>query len=359
MRYDSKKRWFLGLFSRVRVAALVVLSVALVLGIPACLGRQDIHQTKGSERGILFSHKNHIERGLEDCSICHDPNAEPKTLFISPAHEICSTCHTIPEDRSDTSGCALCHTRPDYSVTPWKPLLNDEVRFSHATHTEKGLQCNECHTAADAPRFPYPAMPVCVQCHEKKATALTECTVCHTQISRETVPQMLYGRRIQHDNKVVWEKIHGREARFQPNACALCHDFQEHCDTCHATKPPQDHTLTWRRKTHGMEAAWNRQRCAACHEEDMCVKCHQHKQPDSHRAGWGSPLNRHCINCHYPPQRTGCVICHEDVDHERAMPSPHMVGIIPPNCGLCHPGGVPFRAPHLQNSSVQCIVCHQ
>jgi hypothetical protein len=141
--------------------------------------------------------------------------------------------------------------------------------------------------------------------------------------------------------------------------CSLCHDEQESCESCHTQNPPKDHTLAWRRKTHGLEATWDRASCAVCHEEDSCLKCHRNSTPSSHRAGWGSPLNRHCVNCHYPAEQSGCTVCHETIEHEDAMRSPHNLGIFPPNCNLCHPGGLPHQAPHLLNSTVHCVVCHK
>jgi hypothetical protein len=69
-------------------------------------------------------------------------------------------------------------------------------------------------------------------------------------------------------------------------------------------------------------------------------------------------LDRHCANCHFPPTDTGCVVCHESIDHASALPSPHRFNIYPANCRICHPGGRPNQAPHPTNSTVNCQFCH-
>ena len=191
--------------------------------------------------------------------------------------------------------------------------------------------------------------------------ALNDCATCHTTINKDTVPQFRNGQRIAHDAPDVWKKVHGQEAKIDKQFCATCHDANDKklsCNECHSKEAPADHTLAWRGRTHGLEAQWNRNRCATCHEEDSCVKCHRNTPPDSHRGGWGAPADRHCVNCHFPAQKNECTVCHETIDHEKAKPSPHAAGVYPPNCGTCHPGRIPYLAPHPLNSTTRCVTCH-
>jgi len=90
---------------------------------------------------------------------------------------------------------------------------------------------------------------------------------------------------------------------------------------------------------------------------DFCVRCHQHAEPVSHRGGWGEPLNRHCINCHYPARTAAAPNATRTSSIPKRWPQPHVIGLYG-NCGLCHPGGVPYRAPHIMNTSIKCLACH-
>ncbi len=356
----------------------LVLRIAAALGLivligAACTSVQQ-RDTRGggrstAERGFTFSHSLHLEQGMDDCTVCHDVTAEDGAVLTMPAHELCAVCHEVPEfennlpaNEEDAAQCQYCHTREDYSVTARIVRLTEESKWAHGPHIDAELACSTCHAEPDKPHGGLPKnalKPFCMDCHGKQSAELNACSVCHNELSTETVPQYRQGQRIAHDQPMIWERVHGQEARVNAAYCALCHDEQESCDTCHSQQAPQDHTLSWRRKTHGLLSSWDRNRCAACHEDDFCIKCHQHSEPASHRAGWGAPLNRHCTNCHYPPENNNCTVCHEEIRHESAGPSPHSAAIFPPDCARCHPGGLPQLAPHTRNSTVHCSVCHR
>ncbi len=307
------------------------------------------------DRGIRFSHELHTEQGL-GCTDCHEVENRHASL---PGHDVCSVCHEIDMDEPEEAACAFCHSLPGLEVRVREARLDDEVRFSHETHQEAAIDCSVCHPNPDTSSLPTTNLkPFCMDCHGETSPALNECTVCHTEVTRDTIPKFRGETRIQHDAPVVWENIHGRESRIDPAYCALCHDSQTSCDDCHQKNPPQSHTAAFRRHTHGLQATWDRQSCAACHEEDSCRKCHENTAPRSHRGGWGGITNTHCIECHYPPEKSNCTVCHEEIEHKSAMPSPHDFGLFPARCGICHPGGNPYRAPHLMNSTVRCAVCH-
>lgn len=313
-----------------------------------------------ADRGMKFSHQLHVEQGL-DCTNCHNPESDDGAHFDMPSHDVCSVCHDIPESLEDNGECAFCHAREDYSTDERIRPLNEEIIFTHAPHTDGEIECSVCHQNVDqAAVLPAPTMEVCMDCHEDARPELNECSVCHKEITAETLPKYRNGQRIPHDSPQIWEHAHGQESLVDPQFCALCHDSPETCDTCHRKNPPQNHTLSWRRKSHGLEAGWNRNKCSVCHEEDSCLQCHQNNKPSSHRGGWSEPLNRHCVSCHYPPdEASNCTVCHEEIRHDTALPSPHTLGIFPANCALCHPGGLPNQAPHFMNSTVHCLVCHR
>lgn len=366
----SSNMWPQRLLQALRANRRVAFVFLLSLVAGSCITFRETAHRRGPTdegRGYKYSHALHKQAGLEDCTTCHDPaSAEPSAL-IMPAHDLCSTCHEIPDvgttppaDPAELAKCNFCHIRPDFSVTKWKTAFSEELKWQHAPHVAASIECAVCHQGPEEAKLrPDLTMDSCMQCHAKQKPGLNECAVCHTQITRDTIPTMRRGQRIAHDAPLVWQKIHGQEAQVDRAYCATCHDTKDSCNECHSRVAPADHTIAWRNKSHGLHANWDRNRCATCHEEDTCVKCHNSREPASHRAGWSGPVNRHCVSCHFPAQKNECVVCHENIDHREAKRSPHAAGIYPPNCARCHPGNVPYLAPHPLNSTVKCVQCHR
>lgn len=340
-----------------------VATIVLLCAFMACGNSWAAKNKRASDRGFRFPHDTHLEQGM-DCEDCHlEEPGEPKV----PDHEFCSLCHDNVVEETEELGCDMCHTRSDQSLDPLPKSLIEDIGFSHIPHIDKGVACTTCHEDPDRARLPKgPLMDFCRECHRQEEarlqeeTRLTECDTCHQTIRQDLRPTFRGKARIMHDVPGLWERAHGHEYKVDPEFCARCHEEEgESCEQCHRMNPPSYHTLSWRRKTHGLRAARDRSTCAVCHEEDSCLRCHQNTEPTSHRAGWGSPRNRHCVSCHFPEQNNRCTVCHESIEHPRAMPSPHVLAVYPENCALCHPGGQPHRAPHPQNSTVHCLVCHQ
>jgi hypothetical protein len=350
-------------FLTVRPLAMLAFIVVCGIGVAACVGytKGPKHTQVKADRGIKFNHSMHTaDQGLE-CSTCHDFESDDRVHMSSAKHDVCGTCHEIPEDlTAEPAKCAYCHTKEDYAILPRVPSLDPERKFDHGKHADKEVKCESCHTNVKTDFVMADSLkPMCMDCHGKTDPKLNECSTCHNELSAATIPITRAGMRIQHDAPQIWEKVHGKESKVDPKYCAMCHDVEASCDACHRTQAPDNHTLSWRQETHGLQAGWDRNSCNACHEEESCMKCHQNTEPKSHRGGWSGPTNTHCVSCHFPAQRTECIVCHEDIDHEKALPSPHALGFFPANCALCHPGGLPNRAPHLMNSTVRCVVCHK
>jgi hypothetical protein len=332
---------------------LAVLAVSVLVG--ACVTYTRVKSPGRVDRGIRFPHKTHAAEGL-GCTDCHGVEEGGQLM---PNHDLCGTCHDFDVDKPDPEACGKCHTNPGNKVRPRATLLGGERKFSHEAHLAKKIECDTCHPDLDKGTLPRgPIMSFCMDCHEKTRADLAACAVCHKELNKDVRPNMLGGRRISHDAPSLWRRVHGREWRNNEAGCALCHESNEFCEACHRQNRPESHTVSWRRTGHGLRATWDRQKCSVCHEEDSCLKCHKNTEPASHRAAWGRPVNRHCISCHYPPERTGCTVCHESIEHGGAMTSPHNLGLFPRRCGRCHPGGMPNRAPHVLNGTVRCVACH-
>ncbi|MBI3118059.1 MAG: hypothetical protein HYZ00_05215 [Candidatus Hydrogenedentes bacterium] len=341
-----------------RGRALGVLALLPVLSAGCMTAKEEGEAPSAKESPIKFAHALHLEQGL-DCATCHAPNEEQAGHFALPGHDVCSVCHEIGEDQADPATCKFCHVGEELTIERVS-VLHPDLKFSHDPHTAAGVECAKCHEDVDKKPLPKaPLKPFCMNCHGKTDPALNECSVCHQAINQTTLPKFRGETRIPHDAPEIWEHVHGRESTVDPVFCALCHTDQDTCQECHSRTAPKDHTIVWRRGTHGLHATWERNRCDACHEEDSCLKCHKNTTPTSHRGGWGRPINRHCFSCHFPEDENKCTVCHETIEHPTALPSPHNFGIFPANCALCHPGGMPFRAPHPVNSTVGCVVCHK
>lgn len=135
-----------------------------------------------------------------------------------------------------------------------------------------------------------------------------------------------------------WLEYHGRavEPTLNPDGapgsnCVTCHERTD-CISCHNTRPPRDHTNTWRTLSHGFMAEGNRERCRTCHKQDFCVRCHNETAPRSHVGNWRT---RHCTWCHFGS------------------------GLSPADsCGVCHKKAPHTSAPHTVNPQMDCTLCH-
>lgn len=120
-------------------------------------------------------------------------------------------------------------------------------------------------------------------------------------------------------HKGGWIEFHGASAGLNLSAgeqsCLTCHGRND-CISCHNTRPPRDHTNTWRTLSHGFMAEGNRERCSTCHRQDFCVRCHNETAPRSHTGGWASParhsMGRLCTDCHGSGRLPvdSCGVCH-------------------------------------------------
>lgn len=355
---------------------------ALYVLVTACATWQaivrDIKGKPAPNRGVYVNHDLHASEGME-CSDCHDMYAGERMSLAD--HDTCTICHEIPEDSlldaskyvQDVS-CDMCHTRDDFSVVPTNQLITDEIIFDHELHTTAEVSCAECHGEPDYPMHTNTSlMTACMDCHEQtehrfagvaqssvdaSSYQANDCTVCHRELTEDTIPQYRHGQRIAHDSPQAWKKLHGQESVVDPAYCAQCHVEEEDCMTCHRTTKPDSHTLAWNRKLHGAHAVWDSQSCSVCHEEDSCIKCHKHTQPRSHRANFAAPRNNHCVQCHVPAD-TSCTVCHESIEHLGSPPSPHNDGGFTGNCSECHPGGIAGTPPHRTNLTISCRSCHR
>jgi predicted CXXCH cytochrome family protein len=100
-----------------------------------------------------------------------------------------------PQSHGTFYGCAFCHeVKPVANAAPaiTKPILIDrwmvQADFTHAKHrtdpgTQKPLDCNTCHHAAQSRETADVLMPTkanCITCHSPQGKVVAECITCHT-----------------------------------------------------------------------------------------------------------------------------------------------------------------------------------
>lgn len=309
--------------------------------------------------GPAFNHQNHLGRGV-GCLDCHE-GADTKDKAALPTLEQCMECHEeIEPEAPPEKKVAQFVADAATSKMRWHEFTKQspEVRFSHAKHAAKGVECLQCHAGMDANQRTGPelflTMDACMACHTAKK-ASNECAVCHTKVGREWKPG-------NHD--AAWRGLHGGVWKLgSPTShaenCTLCHS-EPQCSDCHAKTPPADHTAAFRvGPEHGAMYQTRSSRCAMCHtEQSLCVDCHHTTPPQDHTPMWrGSPAHgiasesrpERCATCH---EETTCMSCHRDTpprDHTnfwRTGPGHGLAARMDrERCSSCH-------------TTDQCVECH-
>jgi predicted CXXCH cytochrome family protein len=178
----------------------MVLLAAAVLGAGAlafAMARSDSAWGVGkpAPQPIPFSHALHAGGMDLDCRYCH-AQAETTAGAGMPAAGLCLGCH----DHVGTGAAAVAPLRDAAAlggVLEWRSVhrLPAHVRFHHAAHVAKGVDCGFCHGAVqemprtvkvetmsmgwclDCHRDPTPALPA--DHHGLRRDGMTDCTTCH------------------------------------------------------------------------------------------------------------------------------------------------------------------------------------
>lgn len=320
--------------------------------VAACAGCMLVDALGPRTRPLAFSHRLHVlEEGLA-CVSCHE-NAEVTDDPGMPASDGCAVCHEEldvekpPERRVatlfDEAGFRAVHAS----------RLEDEVHFAHRAHVAALQDCNACHRDVDRNQAIDSSVAVtmddCTSCHEERSLP-NECADCHAYVGRDWAPE---------SHAHNWKKFHGKACR-RANAgpddrCSLCHEDSS-CEQCHRIELPENHNAFFRLRGHALFARVDRSTCATCHESSTCDRCHEDVLPLSHGSAlWGSPMNTHCLTCHFPLDNSGCLTCHKGTpSHNLGPPKPswHDPAM---NCRACHGASLPLS--HVDDGS-NCNLCH-
>ncbi|MBF0244694.1 MAG: cytochrome c3 family protein [Planctomycetes bacterium] len=296
----------------------------------------------------VFTHKKHIQDNGVACDECHKLDKKEDRLSV-PDAQACASCHEGDEASNfESKGGKSC-------IPGMEPAKSD-VHFSHATHVDGGVDCQNCHTSAadSAATVPAVVMADCMKCHDSSGDVPLQCSDCHGKITKNWKPAT---------HTASLKATHGglvglAGAGSTQNDCRLCHE-QLRCDSCHASEAPRSHTNFFRHRGHGIKASMDRTSCAVCHKSDSCSQCHAESAPVSHTGTWGGSKDRHCLTCHFPLQDNGCATCHKTTSsHSNAPTRPTNTAhknATNDTCRECHTAG---RLTHY-DSGDQCLECHK
>ncbi len=255
---------------------------------------EDPQTSPHGERTILFSHKNHIERGVQ-CTGCHGQIAVSTNLTAEymPDMRSCFACH---DNKKAGDRCSVCHadnvTLLDIHPTNWRH-----------EHEHQALQQKDW----------------CMQCHQQDFS----CLACHRGDN-------LLGKI--HDLNYLY--THGLDAKSKLLDCSACHDNQSFCYACHEreNRIPLLHSSAVWFTDHGRAARRDPENCASCHDsaDPTCARSGCHRDADGirgtdprfHSAGtlrfrskgpWHSDEGYFCFTCHTNTRQAPigfCGYCH-------------------------------------------------
>jgi c(7)-type cytochrome triheme protein len=246
-------------------------------------------------KGVIFSHKLHVDdRGLS-CDMCHSGLFEPSALkaqgkpdFVMESlyrGKYCGACHNGTMAFASNTQCARCHIgvkgynayrkmkpegRASYGPKAVMTIGSGDssVKFNHGNHMQY-FQCNDCHAGL----FPMKKGSVkmtmkdiydgkyCGSCHDgKKAFVSTDCAKCHAKVP---APK----------NDLSYSSKGLGAAKFSHNTHAAI--FK--CEECH----PKLFAMKKGGSKMKMDVMYSGGFCGSCHDGKKasavtdCAKCHK------------------------------------------------------------------------------------
>lgn len=322
------------------------------LALAACAGCALVQAMRPAGRGLVFSHRLHVEEEALECVSCHE-SAEVEEAPGMPAPDACAVCHDELDLERPPERRVAGLFEGERFLGAGASRLAEEVRFAHLAHVAAVGDCEACHRGIAASRAVDASVAVdmaaCQRCHAEQGQP-DACALCHREVDRDWAPP---------SHARDWRRLHGQACRRLDPApaedCTLCH-APSSCEQCHRLEPPASHDANFRLRGHGLLARIDRAACATCHEPATCDRCHADALPLSHRsASFGSTRSTHCLTCHFPLQGEGCATCHKATPGHASGPSKPDWHDAAMDCRACHGTSLPLR--HVDNGS-NCNLCH-
>ena len=179
-------------------------------------------------------------------------------------------------------------------------MLEDKqlIKFSHSKHLDAGVECSQCHNAAESMKATDRILPThteCQSCHEQEVNE--KCAYCHTgDDNQQALPNPVREINFNHkqhltDQELKCETCHQgldktdyAAAHNLPSmaTCNTCHNnvkATNQCETCHqnlATLRPASHKAANFKREHSrvMNLRTFDAKCQSCHTEESCAECH-------------------------------------------------------------------------------------
>ncbi len=139
----------------------------------------------GESQPIKFSHKKHIEQGIE-CITCHQ-FYEERANSGNPTLDICSSCHSAQITDSPEEKKLIEEYISTGREIPWKRVyyVPGHVYYPHFRHVVMAeIKCEYCHGNIAEEKKPLKKplkkirMYFCIDCHEKRNIS-NDCITCH------------------------------------------------------------------------------------------------------------------------------------------------------------------------------------
>lgn len=335
---------------------------------------------------IRMNHSHPAHRALP-CVQCHAAASRSRNAADSliPTEASCAPCHAANTARANASAerCATCHVGAVQVGAQVQVATSEFVaarlRFSHATHVTRGMQCTDCHSAIPnatlGSREHMPTMQSCMRCHGGASpSAPSECRTCHLTdpdgVLRTHFPEgnmnpptWLHG--MHHD--ADWIVRHRWVGADQGSECASCHRERD-CADCHdgRVRPRSVHPNDFL-TLHAQAARRDEPRCTSCHTvQTFCAECHARVGVSTISA----PVVRATARFHPPEDvwsrgpvqhaiearrsMTSCTSCHAERDCVACHGARGIGGGLSP-----HPPNFAQQcAAQLRSNPRACVTCH-
>jgi hypothetical protein len=250
---------------------------------------------------LRFSHAKHLAKKIA-CDFCHDKagGSHKSADNLIPAEEVCSTCHPIDRDEptkvsKSATACSFCHAGFVQNAPVARVVIPPpNMKFDHAVHVAKGIDCQRCHQRLDrvdvATRASLPSMPLCLSCHDSRTSkkpgdlhAPSRCSTCHLTDRDGTLQQEFAtgtltpsGTLRGDTHTLAFRTDHKAIAGGDEKYCNNCHR-QDFCLNCHngVIKPMDFHGNDYISR-HAIDARKDDPKCSGCHRaQSFCLGCHE------------------------------------------------------------------------------------
>jgi len=137
-----------------------------------------------AQQPIVFPHNIHVQEVQLECTDCHIAAARGPLASI-PDIRTCWNCHAMASPESPEIQKVKDYYDKGQDI-PWQRVWGwveeSHVRFNHAPHIRKEIDCSTCHGDVSqmtvATRTLKHTMEFCVTCHRKN-NASNDCVTCH------------------------------------------------------------------------------------------------------------------------------------------------------------------------------------